>query len=97
VDRNRKKVVDNYNSESGCLVDGCEFKHHAGGYCSKHYIQIYRNGKISLTTNTTYSKKQVIQLAQFHTTLENFKMNFKTAYYHADRNDYLNELEFKNV
>lgn len=32
--------------EKVCSVEGCNNKHHAKGYCDKHYKQVRRNGKI---------------------------------------------------
>ena len=29
-----------------CAVPGCEAKHHAKGYCAKHYKQMKRNGNV---------------------------------------------------
>lgn len=29
-----------------CKVEGCNCKHHAKGYCKKHYLQMYRHGEI---------------------------------------------------
>lgn len=40
-----------------CCVEGCEKKHYAKGYCSKHYTQIRRYGEIS---RTKYDKNEII-------------------------------------
>ena len=30
-----------------CAIPGCEGKHHAKGFCSRHYRQVKRNGKVN--------------------------------------------------
>jgi len=36
-----------------CKVKGCDFKHHAKGYCSKHYDHFKRHGRIKKRIKTT--------------------------------------------
>lgn len=31
-----------------CSVDGCESKHLAGGYCQKHYMQMFRHNELRI-------------------------------------------------
>lgn len=45
-----------------CTVKDCPFKHWACGYCNKHYMQHYRNGKI-----TESIKKPRIALLDYYT------------------------------
>ena len=40
-----------------CSVDGCNNKHHAKGYCLKHYTQIRKHGKI---IETIYDEQKII-------------------------------------
>lgn len=41
-----------------CKVEGCNEKHHAKGYCNKHYAQIQRHGKI--LDRTVYNQNEII-------------------------------------
>ena len=40
-----------------CSVDGCSNKHHAKGYCNKHYRQYKKNGEVS---RTKYDPNEII-------------------------------------
>lgn len=42
---------------TSCCVKGCNSKHHAKGYCRKHYDQIKKFGKIM---NTRYDDNEII-------------------------------------
>ena len=42
-----------------CSVEGCNCKHHAKGYCKKHYSQYKRHGKI--LENTKYDPNEIIE------------------------------------
>ena len=41
-----------------CKVEGCNCKHHAKGYCKKHYLQMYRHGEI--LDKTRFDKNKII-------------------------------------
>ena len=45
-----------------CSVDGCNRKHHAKGYCSKHYIQIREHGKI---IETIFDEQKIIDKGDY--------------------------------
>lgn len=45
-----------------CSVDGCNGKHHAKGYCSKHYAQIRKHGKI---IETRYDEQKIINKGDY--------------------------------
>ena len=42
-----------------CKVEGCNNKHHAKGYCKKHYLQMKRHGQIS--DRTIYDPNEIIE------------------------------------
>ena len=39
-----------------CIVDGCEFKHKAKGYCQKHYRRLLRLGYVDIKGQETHGK-----------------------------------------
>lgn len=41
-----------------CSVEGCNNKHHGKGYCSKHYMQMKKHGKI--LERTTHDPNEII-------------------------------------
>lgn len=43
--KNKQRMADIHNT---CTVDGCEFKHKAKGFCSKHYQRFKTNGSTNL-------------------------------------------------
>ena len=42
-----------------CKVEGCNNKHHAKGYCKKHYLQMKRHGQI--LDRTIYDPNEIIE------------------------------------
>lgn len=46
-----------------CQVEGCLEKHHAKGYCNRHYYQILRYGRIR---RTVYDPNKIISLKNAH-------------------------------
>lgn len=44
VEPKRGQRPPNFRQE-GCDVDGCDGKHHAGGFCSRHYQAFVRHGR----------------------------------------------------
>ncbi len=47
--------------ETKCMVQGCENRVHAKGYCRKHYGQIWRKGKIYTQKDAGSSKKMGVK------------------------------------
>ncbi len=52
------------SSETKCMVQGCENRVHAKGYCRKHYGQIWRKGKIYTQKEAGAGKKSGMKAAQ---------------------------------
>lgn len=50
--------------ESKCMVQGCENRVHAKGYCRKHYGQIWRKGKIYTQKDLGAGKKSGVKTPQ---------------------------------
>ncbi len=50
--------------ETKCMVQGCENRVHAKGYCRKHYGQIWRKGKIYTQKEAGASKKVGMKATQ---------------------------------
>ncbi len=50
--------------ETKCMVQGCENRVHAKGYCRKHYGQIWRKGKIYTQKDLGAAKKSGLKTAQ---------------------------------
>lgn len=46
-----------------CKVEGCNCKHHAKGYCSKHYTQVRRYGKV--LNRTKYDPNEIIEYEDY--------------------------------
>lgn len=46
-----------------CNVKGCNNKHHAKGYCSKHYTQVRRYGKV--LNRTKYDPNEIIEYEDY--------------------------------
>ncbi len=49
--------------ETKCMVQGCENRVHAKGYCRKHYGQIWRKGKIYTQKDSGSAKKAGLKAA----------------------------------
>jgi len=43
----QETMVKEARKVKGCAIPGCQAKHHAKGFCAKHYKQIKRNGKVN--------------------------------------------------
>lgn len=43
-----------------CSVEGCNSKHFGLGYCSRHYMQIRRNGEIISIDRTMYDPNEIV-------------------------------------
>jgi|GEM_PF-1140526 len=50
--------------ENKCMVQGCENRVHAKGYCRKHYGQIWRKGKIYTQKDLAPVEKQGLKTVQ---------------------------------
>jgi hypothetical protein len=53
IDRLEDDSIPDRKVYNQCIVEGCDNKHLAKGYCSKHYMQIKRKGKIIPDKNVT--------------------------------------------
>ena len=53
-----------------CKVEGCDRKHRAKGYCPKHYLQVWKHGKILKRTmydpNETIVKGDMVEIVLYN-------------------------------
>lgn len=59
--------IETSNMNKLCLVQECQHNIHAKGYCRRHYLQIWKHGKIinkTLDKKSSICKKQQLKALQ---------------------------------
>ena len=76
-----------------CKVDGCESKHHAKGYCSRHRSQIRRHGK--LLERTTKDKNKYVDCGNYYEICLYNRKSEEVARTLIDKDDYEKVKDYK--